>query len=145
MMEYNEVELEKAVELYEVYCAAVGGVNYAGQPLPSGAEFFADEAKKKQAAAWIAVARAALAREGVWVRLDGPEAMQKAAAAAKKASGWRKWLLWLLAAVLGAASFLLSSCKNVTAEQVAGAHVLYHVVTGTDCVFEPVTVEESKK
>lgn len=140
---YNETEKEKAIELYEVYCAAVGGVN--GQPLPSGAEFFADETKAKQAEAWMAVARAALAREGVWLRLDGPKATQKAAAAAKAATGWRKWVLWLLAVVLGVASFLLSSCKNVTAEQVAGAHRLYHAVTGTACVFEPAPVEESKK
>ena len=135
-MQYNETEKEKAIELYDVYCAAVGGVNYAGQPLPSGAEFFADETKAKQAEAWMAVARAALSREGVWLRLDGPEATQKAAAAAKAAKGWRKWVLWLLAAVLGAASFFLSSCKTVTAEQVAGAHRLYHAVTGTACVFE---------
>lgn len=144
-MEYNEIEKEKAVELYEVYCAAVGGVNYAGQPLPSGAEFFADEGKKKQAEAWMAVARAALAREGIWVRVDAQEGAKKAAAAAKAATGWRKWLLWAVAVVLGAASFLLTGCSRVTAEQVAGAHALYHVVTGTDCVLVPVQVEESNK
>lgn len=138
-MKYNEREKEKAVELYEVYCAAVGGVNYAGEPLPSGAEFFADEGKKKQAEAWYAVARAALAREGVLDRAH------QVAAAAKVATGWRKWVLWVLAAVLGAASFLLTGCSRVTAEQVAGAHALYHVVTGTDCVLVPVQVEESEK
>lgn len=144
-MKYNEIEKEKAVELYEVYCSAVGGVNYAGQPLPSGADFFADEGKKKQAEAWYAVARAALAQEGIWVRVDAQEGAKKAAAAAKVATGWRKWLLWAVAVVLGAASFLLTGCGRVTAEQVAGAHALYHVVTGTDCVLVPAQVEESEK
>lgn len=47
---------EKAIELYDVYTAAVGGKAYDGRTLPSGAEFMADESKKTQADAWCAVA-----------------------------------------------------------------------------------------
>lgn len=99
-----------------------------------------NEIEKEKAEAWYAVAQ-----EGIWVRVDAQEGAKKAAAAAKAATGWRKWLLWAVAVVLGAASFLLTGCSRVTAEQVAGAHALYHVVTGTDCVLVPVQVEESDK
>lgn len=51
----NEKEL--AIKLYDTYTAAVGGVNYKGDPLPTGAEFFADASKAKQAGGWLAVAR----------------------------------------------------------------------------------------
>jgi hypothetical protein len=47
-------ELAKA--LYETYCAAVGGVAFNGDKLPSWAEFSNDPAKVKQAKAWRAVA-----------------------------------------------------------------------------------------
>ena len=47
----------RAVRMYDVYCAAVGGKAYDGRPLPTGAEFFADAGKQKQADAWRAVAR----------------------------------------------------------------------------------------
>lgn len=46
-----------AGELYSVYSEAVGGVNFQGDALPIWDEFSADEAKKKQADAWIAVAQ----------------------------------------------------------------------------------------
>lgn len=47
---------ELAIELYDVYCAAVGGKAYDGRPLPAGREFMNDPAKQKQADAWRAVA-----------------------------------------------------------------------------------------
>lgn len=47
---------ELAIELYDVYCAAVGGKAYDGRPLPTGREFMNDPAKQKQADAWRAVA-----------------------------------------------------------------------------------------
>lgn len=51
----NEKEL--AIKLYDTYTQAVGGVNYKGEPLPSGADFFADGSKSKQQNGWLAVAR----------------------------------------------------------------------------------------
>lgn len=45
---------ELAIAAYDAYTAAVGGVNYKGEPLPTGEEFFADSSKEKQAAGWIA-------------------------------------------------------------------------------------------
>ena len=51
---------DKAVELYDVYKAAVGGKAYDGRPLPSGAEFMSDPTKQKQADAWRAVAAHAM-------------------------------------------------------------------------------------
>ena len=53
-MPYYSEEL--ASELYEVYCIAVGGKAFNNDPLPSWQEFRADEKKKKQSDAWIAVA-----------------------------------------------------------------------------------------
>ena len=47
---------DTAIELYDVYTAAVGGKAYDGRPLPSGAEFMSDPTKQKQADAWRAVA-----------------------------------------------------------------------------------------
>lgn len=43
-----------AIKAYNAYTAAVGGVNFKGEPLPTGEEFFADPAKVKQAYAWMA-------------------------------------------------------------------------------------------
>lgn len=45
---------ELAIKAYDAYTAAVGGVNYKGEPLPTGKEFFADPSKEKQATGWIA-------------------------------------------------------------------------------------------
>lgn len=45
---------ELAIKAYDAYTAAVGGVNFKGEPLPTGKEFFADPSKEKQAAGWIA-------------------------------------------------------------------------------------------
>lgn len=50
---------EVAIDLYDTYCAAVGGRAWNGAPLPTGAEFFADPQKQKQADAWRAVAQRA--------------------------------------------------------------------------------------
>ena len=47
---------EKAIELYDIYTAAVGGKAYDGRPLPTGAEFINDPAKQVQANGWRAVA-----------------------------------------------------------------------------------------
>ena len=43
---------EYAIAAYDAYCAEVGGVDFKGEPLPSGKEFFADPAKAKQADGW---------------------------------------------------------------------------------------------
>ena len=45
---------ELAIKAYDAYTAAVGGVNFKGEPLPTGKEFFTDPSKEKQAAGWIA-------------------------------------------------------------------------------------------
>lgn len=47
---------EKAIELYDIYTAAVGGKAWNGDPLPTGKEFINDPAKQLQANAWRAVA-----------------------------------------------------------------------------------------
>lgn len=47
---------ELAGKLYTVYCAAVGGKAFDGNPLPSWREFANDPAKVKQSDAWIKVA-----------------------------------------------------------------------------------------
>ena len=52
--------MNRAGELYEAYCVAVGGVAYDGKPLPSWAEFSADPAKAKQVAGWEAVGAASM-------------------------------------------------------------------------------------
>jgi len=49
---------EKAGQLYEVYCEAVGGVAFNGDPLPPWKDFSSDPGKVKQADAWRAVAGA---------------------------------------------------------------------------------------
>lgn len=45
-----------AIVAYDAYCAEVGGVNFKGEPLPTGKEFFADPSKEKQANGWRAAA-----------------------------------------------------------------------------------------
>lgn len=45
-----------ARQLYEVYCRAVGGIAFNGDPLPSWEEFSKDASKLKQANGWRAVA-----------------------------------------------------------------------------------------
>lgn len=51
---------EKAIELYDIYTAAVGGKAYDGRPLPTGAEFINDPTKQVQANGWRAVAESTL-------------------------------------------------------------------------------------
>ena len=46
----------RAKQLYTAYCAAVGGVAFNGDPLPSWEAFEADPKKAMQVAGWIAVA-----------------------------------------------------------------------------------------
>ena len=48
-----------AGELYDEYCVQVGGKAFNGDPLPKWADFRADQSKRKQSDAWIAVARRA--------------------------------------------------------------------------------------
>lgn len=50
----------KAQDLYHIYCHAVGGVAFNGDPLPDWSEFGSDPSKTKQAEAWRRVAEAAL-------------------------------------------------------------------------------------
>lgn len=58
----NDMNIEKiAIELYDTYCAAVGGRAWDGKPLPTGQQFFADPAKQVQAEGWRAVAKRATA------------------------------------------------------------------------------------
>lgn len=51
---------EHADMLYSVYCDAVGGVAFNGDPLPAWADFAADPNKQKQADAWRSVAKQSL-------------------------------------------------------------------------------------
>ena len=70
---------------------------------------------------------------------------QQAAAAAKKATGWKKWALIILAILLaGLAVFTQTQCTQVhiTPEQLQAAHDVYHAVTGEPCIF---VVEDCKK
>lgn len=60
----NKTE-ELAREAYDVYCAAVGGKAWNGQPLPTAEEFFTDSAKKLQADAWRAVAEYMLNQKNI--------------------------------------------------------------------------------
>jgi len=57
MMEQNEYI---ARQMYDAYCAAVGGKAFNGDHLPSAETFFADPTKEKQAKAWIAAADVAI-------------------------------------------------------------------------------------
>lgn len=49
-----------AMAMYDEYCAAVGGKAYDGRPLPTAAEFFDDDTKRKQARGWFAAASKAI-------------------------------------------------------------------------------------
>lgn len=49
-----------ASELYRVYCDAVGGKAFNGDPLPDWETFRADPAKQKQSNAWLVAARRAM-------------------------------------------------------------------------------------
>jgi len=51
---------ELADKLYTVYCAAVGGKAFNGDPLPAWSTFRADPTKRKQSDAWMIVAKTAL-------------------------------------------------------------------------------------
>jgi hypothetical protein len=48
-----------AAELYEEYCARVGGEAWDHTPLPTWEEFRSDPEKRKQSDAWVAVAHLA--------------------------------------------------------------------------------------
>lgn len=54
-LEQDQKQLAGA--LYDSYSAAVGGVNFQGDALPTWEEFSADESKAKQTAGWLAVAK----------------------------------------------------------------------------------------
>ena len=49
-----------ANKLYTIYCKAVGGVAFNGDPLPDWRTFRNDPSKQKQSDAWMAVAEEAL-------------------------------------------------------------------------------------
>lgn len=49
-----------AEQLYETYCAAVGGKAFNGDPLPKWAEFRADPSKQVQSDAWVAAGAKAI-------------------------------------------------------------------------------------
>ena len=51
----NKID-QKAIELYDIYTAAVGGKAWNGDPLPCGKHFMSDPTKQKQADGWRAVA-----------------------------------------------------------------------------------------
>lgn len=56
----NKMETECLAEkLYTTYCAAVGGVAFNGDTLPTWEEFSADPDKQKQIIAWLDVAATA--------------------------------------------------------------------------------------
>ena len=59
MSPYKIVE-EHAARLYTVYCEAVGGFAFNGDPLPDWKEFGSDPKKQKQADAWRKVAEESL-------------------------------------------------------------------------------------
>jgi hypothetical protein len=46
-----------ASELYAIYCRAVGGVAFNGEPLPAWDEFAADKTKARQVNGWRAMAK----------------------------------------------------------------------------------------
>lgn len=61
-----------AGQFYAVYCAAVGGKAFNGDPLPDWETFRADESKKVQSDAWVRVAETAqeLKRVAVATRVN---------------------------------------------------------------------------
>jgi hypothetical protein len=56
----SEEEEEIAGQLYDHYCAAVGGKAFNGDPLPDWNTFRSDKNKTKQSDAWVEVARKAI-------------------------------------------------------------------------------------
>ena len=142
--------------MYDAYCDAVGGKAWNGQPLPKSGEFFTDPSKEKQADGWRAAARAAenlliqtnntmMTNEQkktvrAQVNAAATQGAQKAAEAAKTATGWKKWGLIILAGILaGVALFTQTQCKHlpplhVTPEQMQQVHGAYHVLTDQDCI-----------
>lgn len=149
--------------MYDTYCEAVGGKAWNGQPLPGSGEFFADPAKKVQADGWRAAAATATdhinRKEHTMTEEQKNEVKgkvhdaattgaQKAAAAAKTATGWKKWAWVALAVALaGVAVFTQVQCTGMTpeqAQQIHAAHELYHRVSGRPCVLV-LPVEDCKK
>ncbi len=59
----NKID-QKAIELYDIYTAAVGGKAWNGDPLPCGKDFMSDPTKQKQADGWRAVAAHVCEEEG---------------------------------------------------------------------------------
>lgn len=59
----NKID-QKAIELYDIYTAAVGGKAWNGDPLPCGKHFMSDPTKQKQADGWRAVAAHVCEEEG---------------------------------------------------------------------------------
>lgn len=58
----SEEEIEVLTEInYESYCAAVGGIAFNGDPLPTWEDFSADPNKAKQAQAWRGATAAVIA------------------------------------------------------------------------------------
>ena len=74
------------------------------------------------------------------VNAAAQEGAKRAAAAARTATGWKKWALVALAVILaGLAAVTQTQCKrlqpvHVTPEQVQQVHGAYHVLTGEDCI-----------
>ena len=58
-MDLTQIEA-RAGHMYNVYCAAVGGKDASGAPLPDWAAFRADPANLPQVNAWLAVAQVKL-------------------------------------------------------------------------------------
>lgn len=60
----NEADIESlTAKLYAVYCDAVGGKAFNGDPLPNWTDFATDIKKIKQAEAWRKVALYVLTNE----------------------------------------------------------------------------------
>ena len=130
-----EMQEKLARAMYDVYCTAVGGKAWNGEPLPGSAEFFTDAGKQVQADGWRRAAGEAMQmlseERSKWEDVAG-----KAAAAAKVATGWRKWVAVAVAVGAAVAALFVQSCTPVQVRQAEAVHELYHVVTGEPCVFE---------
>lgn len=113
---------ELAIKLYDTYTQAVGGVNYNGEPLPTGADFFADETKANPQNGWLAVAREASSCDMVrallaeHVRKHGTELVEQYA----KDRPWVR-VVWAAAgaAVAAGAALMAASCTPAHVRQVA--------------------------
>lgn len=57
---------------------------------------------------------------------------KKAAAAAKKATGWKKWVLAMGAIIAGAVAWFTQGCTPANVEQLQMVHEVYHIVAGED-------------